>query len=95
MPLQANNKEKVLELCKEATKDIALDPLHKNEVKIINSWSNNQMLGIIILMSPDKKGCGSLLVDMHNNFIAGDYNYPITFTEAFSLLLNYRKDRFK
>jgi len=92
--LQANNKEKILELYQEVTNEIVSEPIYENEIDSINTWSDDQMLGIILLMNANKKRYSSLLVDLHNDFVMGNNNYPTTFTEAFSLLLNYRKERF-
>ena len=55
VPIQDNNKEKMLEIYKEATNDIVSHPLYNKELKTINSWCDDQMLGIILLMNADKK----------------------------------------
>ena len=91
VPLQKNNKEKIVELYKEATGVSIIDPLDEDEIEMISGWSDDQMLGIILLLNSDKKRYSGLLVDLHNSYILGNNNYPKIFTEAFSLLLNYRQ----
>ena len=46
-------------------------------------------------MSTDRKIHGGLLIDLHNDYVMGNDNYPATFADTFSLLLNYRKKREK
>ena len=37
VPMQPNNREKILEFYKEATNDVASDPSHESEIETINS----------------------------------------------------------
>ena len=92
--MQENNKENILELCK-LYKDESTITLTDKTIKTINEWSDYQMLGIVLLLNVDRKRHGGLLVDLHDNYVIGNNNYPGTFTEAFSLLLNYRKKKGK
>ena len=50
------------------------------------------MLYVKLLLNLDRKRHGNLLVNLHNDYILGNNNYSTTFTKAFSLLLNHRKD---
>ena len=79
----------------KATPLTLIDPLCDEEISTVNKQSNNQMLGIILLTNADKMRCGRLLVNLHNDFIIGNNNYPNAFTKAFSLLSNQRREHRK
>ena len=53
------------------------------------------MLGVILLINSDQKKCRRLLVDLSNSYLLGNNNYPKNFTDDFSLLLIFRKERGK
>ena len=59
------------------------------DVASFTTWSNDQLLAMIFLMNSDHKKYGDLTSKLHNDFLLGTNNYPASFTEAFSLLLNY------
>jgi len=58
-------------------------------VASFTTWSNDQLLAMIFLLNSDHKKYGDLTSKLHNDFLLGTNNYPASFTEAFSLLLNY------
>lgn len=52
--------------------------------------SDNQTLDILFILKSNKKRFGPLLTDFHKDYLKGSNSYPLTFVDAFSLLLNHR-----
>lgn len=93
--MQENNKEKILELHKQIQNKTLTPTLMDAKIEAIDDWSNDQILGIILLLNTNRKQRGRLLLDLHSVYIMGNNNCPGSFMEAFLLLLNHRKERVK
>ena len=66
------------------------DPLSSSEeMSKYDAWSNDHVLGMVLICNVDKNRCGKLEIKLANDYVKGINNYPPAFAECFGLLLNH------
>ena len=61
------------------------------EIKIAQDQAKRKMHAIAFLKRADKGRYGQLITDLENQFTRGTDQYPMSVTETFNLLVNYKK----
>ena len=57
------------------------------------TWSNDQCLAAIFIANADQKRHGKLATKLHSDCLLGSNSHPASFTNAFSLFLNFEPTR--
>ena len=81
--------DEVISIYKKKQNLPRFDRLNVTDRSVFAVWPNNQHLAMIFIANVDKKKYGEFTTKLYNDYLLGNNNYPGTFTDAFSLFLNF------